>query len=69
MPELDHANSIQSKVLTEAIREVHRVYGRNLSAFFRDVADPTSHEPSRQDVKGNLPEVQKRKQNRISTSD
>jgi hypothetical protein len=34
---------VYNKTLNDAIRSIYSVYGSNLAAFFRDVADPVTH--------------------------
>jgi len=54
--------------LAEAIREIYRVYGRNLSEFFRDVEDPVSQVSSRGcELRGHLEETHPRKR-RVRTA-
>ena len=37
MPKSDTANAQNNEALDQAIKNIYRSYGRNLSAFFRDV--------------------------------
>jgi len=56
-----------NKALSDAIREIYRIYGPNLLAFFRDVEDhPTDYVSRGRELQGHLAENQARKRNRGS---
>jgi hypothetical protein len=68
MSEMKQPSPMYNKALTDAIREIYRVYGPNLAAFFRDVEDPKNHASCAREPQGNLAEVHPRKQSGAHTA-
>jgi hypothetical protein len=65
MSEPKRPTTMYNKALSEAIQEIYRVYGPNLSAFFRDVEDEAGYANCGRELQSQLTEGNPRKRSRL----